>query len=50
MKFYIVAAAAVAIAAFVLGWLTGFRKSTQAHGWNGRKTDQKNNTDPPPSP
>jgi hypothetical protein len=50
MKFYIVAAAAVAIAAFVWGWLAGFRKSTQAHGWNGPKTDQKNNTDPPPSP
>ena len=36
------------VGAFILGWLTGYKKSSQAHGWNVPKINQKNDTDKPP--
>jgi hypothetical protein len=48
MMLYVITAAMVAIEAFVLGWLMGFRKSTYAHGWNVPKINQKNDTDRSP--
>jgi hypothetical protein len=38
----------VVVGAFILGWLKGYKKSSQAHGWNVPKINQKNDTDPTP--
>ena len=44
MMFFIITATMVVVGAFILGWLTGYKKSSQAHGWNVPKINQKNDT------
>jgi hypothetical protein len=50
MMLFIVTATMVVVGAFILGWLKGYKKSSQAHGWNVPKINQKNDTDPSPTP
>jgi hypothetical protein len=50
MMLFIVTATMVVVGAFILGWLKGYKKSSQAHGCNFHKNKQKNDTDPPPTP
>jgi hypothetical protein len=50
MMLFIVTATMVVVGAFILGWLKGYKKSLQAHDWNVPKINQKNDTDPPPTP
>jgi hypothetical protein len=44
MTLLIIAASAVAIAAFALGWFRGYKKACDAHDWNLPKVDW--NSDP----
>jgi MFS family permease len=50
MMFFIITATMVVVGAFILGWLKGYQKSSQARGWNVPKINQKNDTNPPPTP
>ena len=50
MMLFIVTATMVVVGAFILGWLTGYKKSSQAHGWNVPKINQKKDTDPTHDP
>ena len=48
MMLFIITATMVVVGAFILGWLKGYKKSSQAHGWNVPKINQKKDTDPTP--
>ena len=41
MTLLIIAASAVAIASFALGWFRGYKKACDAHDWNLPKVDWK---------
>jgi hypothetical protein len=41
MTLWIVATAAVAVAGFSLGWVRGYKKACDAHGWNLPKINWK---------
>jgi hypothetical protein len=50
MMLFIVTATMVVVGAFILGWLKGYKKSSQAHGWNVPKINQKKRHRPLPDP
>ena len=50
MTLLIIATTVVAVAGFVLGWLSGYKKACDAHGWNLPKITWKSDSKRPHQP